>query len=105
MQGFVKKFFDLPVLLLLLLLLYAFASRRTAPSATASVSALPAPSSLTVAGSKSCRVTAPKLNVRSSPNGEVIRILKHNDAVTNNGWEGSWIKTDSGYVHGQYVSC
>ncbi len=103
MQDFVKKFFDLPVLLLLLLLLYAFASRRAAPSA-ASVSALPAPSSLP-ATNKSCRVTAPRLNVRSSPNGEIIRVLKHDDAVTNNGWEGSWIKTDSGYVHGQYVSC
>ena len=102
MQDFVKKFFDLPVLILLLLLLYAFATRRAAPSATASVSALPAPSSLM---GKSCRVTAPRLNVRSSPNGQIIRTLKHDDAVPNNGWEGSWIKTDSGYVHGQYVSC
>ena len=102
MEDFVKKFFDLPVLILLLLLLYAFASRRVAPS-TANVAATPVHSSLTVG--KACRVTAPRLNVRSSPDGHIIRILKHDDAVTNKGWEGSWIKTEIGYVHGQYVSC
>ena len=103
MEDFVKKFFDLPVLILLLLLLYAFASRRVAPS-TANVAATPVHSSLAVAG-RACRVTAPRLNVRSSPDGQIIRILKHDDAVTNKGWEGSWIKTEIGYVHGQYVSC
>lgn len=43
------------------------------------------------------------LNVRKSPNGEILKTIKANEQVTIYGVEGDWYMIDNGYVMKQYI--
>lgn len=105
MLASLEKVFNLPVVIIMLLLVYAFAHKEihsARPIGTANLI-----QSRTALGSvgKACRVKVGKVNVRSTPNGEVVGTLNYADPVVNKGLKGSWVKTDSGYVYGDYLSC
>ena len=99
---FQKNASSLLIIILTVLFFYSLSGRKlTSHAQMSELAAVPTSYSL----GKACRVIAPLLNVRSSPNGQVVGTLKFNDSVINNGSEGSWIETNSGYVHSRYVSC
>lgn len=109
MSNTFEKVFNLPVLIILFLLVYTLGTRELSwqklQSKNLSQSnAIQTRKALNSVG-KSCRVRVARVNVRSTPNGEVVGTLNYADSVVNKGLNGSWVKTDSGFVYGEYLSC
>jgi hypothetical protein len=104
LTNFLKKFLNLPVLVLLFLLIYLLGSRQSPSASIGRLAASPS-LSLPTSSNKSCRVIAPLLNVRSSPNGQIIGKLKQKDALISKGSLGEWVVTTTGYVYSKYLKC
>jgi hypothetical protein len=109
MSKYFEKIFNLPSVIILFLLLSTLGSRELWGQIVNSKN-LSQPNTIqtrkafNIVG-KSCHVKVQRVNVRSTPNGEVIGTLNYADSVVNKGAKGSWIKIDNGFVYGEHLNC